>query len=118
MLIRRHSFGLALAAMAFSLMLTGCGSARRGEPVAGSMPITSSGIKQGQKVFMKHCDQCHPGGEAGLGPAINNKPLPTFLMRFQVRRGFGAMPAFSERDISEEDLDQVLAYLKELKDHG
>lgn len=118
MLIRRYGFSLTLATMLLSVMVAGCGSARRGEPVAGSMPITSSDIKQGRAVFMKHCDQCHPGGEAGLGPALNNKPLPKFLMRFQVRQGFGAMPAFSEREISEEELDHVLAYLKALKGHG
>jgi mono/diheme cytochrome c family protein len=82
------------------------------------MTIASPDTKQGQQAFMKHCHQCHPGGEAGLGPAINNKPLPKFLMRFQVRHGFGAMPAFSEQEISEEDLDHLITYLKELKGHG
>ena len=98
--------------------LASCGSARRGEPIAGRFSISSPEMRQGQKVFMKYCDQCHPGGEAGLAPAINNKPLPTFLMRFQVRHGVGAMPAFNQQDISEEDLDHLLTYLKELKSHG
>lgn len=54
-------------------------------------------------------------GGAGLGPAINNKPLPGWLIRFQVRHGFGAMPAFSEKEISDGELNDVVAYLKALR---
>jgi mono/diheme cytochrome c family protein len=69
----------------------------------------------GERVFMAQCQQCHPGGAAGLGPAINNKPLPAFLIRYQVRRGLGAMPEFDEAVISDADLDALVAYLQELR---
>lgn len=36
---------------------------------------------------------------------INNKPLPGFLIKFQVRNGLGAMPAFSKEHVSPEELD-------------
>lgn len=100
------------------LLVMGCGSARRGEPIVGPLPLVSSQVRAGQVLFMKHCQQCHPGGEAGLGPALTNKPLPAFLVRMQVRQGFGAMPAFSEQEISAEQLDDLLGYLKELKSGG
>jgi mono/diheme cytochrome c family protein len=61
---------------------------------------------------MKYCHQCHPRGEAGIGPALNNKPLPGFLIRFQIRSGLGAMPAFPERVVGNEELDVLVAYLK------
>jgi len=67
---------------------------------------------------MKHCHQCHPGGEAGLGPALTNKPLPMFLVRAQVRYGLGAMPTFTREDLIDEDLDDLLDYLAALKRHG
>ncbi len=67
---------------------------------------------------MKQCSQCHPGGEAGLGPAINNKPLPGFLINLQVRQGFGAMPAFSKGRVTDDELADVIAYLKALRRHG
>lgn len=95
-----------------------CGSARRGEPVAGPMPPLSAAEAHGERVFMTYCHQCHPKGENGLGPAINNKPLPEFLMRFQVRQGLGAMPAFSDDAIDARDLDGLMAYLKVLRRHG
>jgi mono/diheme cytochrome c family protein len=53
-----------------------------------------------------------------LGPAINDKPLPGFLVRLQVRSGLGAMPAFSEQDISPEELHDLVLYLKALRRHG
>jgi mono/diheme cytochrome c family protein len=99
------------------LILGGCGSARRGEPLSGPLRLDSTKLVQGQRVFNAHCDQCHPGGEAGLGPALNNKPLPPFLMKIQVRRGLGAMPGFSEKLISDRELDNLIAYTKALRHH-
>ncbi len=64
---------------------------------------------------MASCHQCHPGGEAGLGPALNDKPLPTFVKKFQVRHGLGTMPSFPEDKISEEQLDYLMEYLKALR---
>ena len=93
-------------------------SARRSEPIVGPMPLSSAGLAEGRNIFMIHCHQCHPGGEAGLGPAINNKPLPAFAVRMQVRHGFGAMPAFYEDEISETELDSLISYLKALRRHG
>jgi mono/diheme cytochrome c family protein len=67
---------------------------------------------------MTQCHQCHPGGEAGLGPSLNDKPLPGFMMKFQIRHGIGAMPAFSKDNVGDEDLDAVVAYVKALRRHG
>ena len=92
----------------------GC-SARRGEPVAGPLPVASPELARGEIAFDVHCSHCHPGGEKGLAPAINNKPLPGFLIKFQVRHGAGAMPAFSEREIADEELDALVKYLKALR---
>ena len=98
------------------LLMPGC-SARRGEPIVGPLPLSEPGITRGQQVFMRECHQCHPGGEAGLGPALNNKPLPGFLIRFQVRNGLGAMPGFSQKEISSTELDDLIDYLKALRNH-
>jgi mono/diheme cytochrome c family protein len=96
------------------VLLCGCGSARRGEPFTGPL-VLSEEAQRGQVLFMRHCHQCHPGGEAGLAPAINDKPLPGFLTRFQVRHGLGAMPAFSKDDIGDAEVDAIVAYLSALK---
>jgi mono/diheme cytochrome c family protein len=99
-------------------IVTGCTSPRRGEPMVGSLPTNSPDVVRGQQVFMTHCHQCHPGGEGGLAPAINDKPLPGFLIKFQVRKGIGAMPAFSSAEIVPEELSDLIAYLKALRRRG
>jgi mono/diheme cytochrome c family protein len=101
-------------ALAASALFAGCGSARRGEPFAPPLKLDQTQAL-GQRVFMRHCNHCHPQGEGGLGPALNNKPLPSPAMRVQIRNGLGAMPAFDEQRIDDAQLEALLAYLLELQ---
>ncbi len=112
-------FGVFALLICSLLFLTACGSARRGEPITRSSAISDPQIERGQLVFMEYCNKCHPGGESGLGPALNNDGLiPEFMMRFQVRRGVGAMPSFTEEEITDTQLDNLMKYLKELRRSG
>jgi mono/diheme cytochrome c family protein len=101
--------------LASALALAACGSPHVGEPFGAPIRLASSEAERGERVFMANCHECHPGGAAGLGPALNNKPLPGFLIRHQTRLGLGAMPEFDEAAISDADVDAVVAYLKELR---
>jgi len=117
----RRLYALALALTAAALFLAaaaGCGTARRGAPVQPAFEVTDPRLVEGQRVFMAYCQSCHPGGAAGLGPSLNDKPLPGFLIRLQVRNGLGAMPAFGEDLISSEELDALVAYMVTLRRHG
>jgi len=105
---------MALATLAL-LAVSGCGNSRRAGPASEPMLVTSNDLVDGRRVFMHNCYQCHPGGQGGLGPAINNKPLPRFLMHTQIRQGFGAMPGFNEKDISDQELDHLLDYVVALR---
>lgn len=97
--------------IALAIVLGSCGTARRGAPLTGEHVPPNAAIANGQRVFDANCTQCHPGGTQGLGPAINNKPLPGWLMRFQVRNGLGVMPSFSEEEIPPEELEALTKYL-------
>ena len=102
----------ALAAcVTAAALLAGCGTPRRGAPLTGEHTPPTSEIALGQKVFDANCHQCHPGGTQGLAPSLNDKPLPGWLIKFQVRNGLGAMPSFSEEEISDERLDALVSYL-------
>ena len=105
----------AACLFAAATLAVGCGSPRRGEPITEPLQSDDPSIALGHRVFSQHCHQCHPGGAAGLAPAINNKPLPVGLMKTQVRKGLGAMPAFSKEEISDEELDGIIRYLKALR---
>lgn len=106
-----------LGVAALLAAVAACGSARRSTPVTGP-PSFSPAAQRGQVVFMQNCNQCHPQGEAGLGPAINDKPFPEFLKEFQVRHGLGAMPSFSEKEVSDQQLEDLMTYLEELKERN
>jgi mono/diheme cytochrome c family protein len=117
--IRSTSAGL-LGALALSLTAgcAGSNSARRDELVAQPMNLDNERLALGHQVFETYCNQCHPGGAAGVGPALNDKKfVPGFLIKFQVRHGMGAMPKFSARRISDADLDALVSYLKALRDN-
>lgn len=97
----------------FSLLLiSACGTAKRGEPTYAPVPTSDPAIARGKVVFNSFCQACHPGGETGLGPAINDKPVPGFIIRFQIRNGLGAMPAFKKEVISKNELDDLMAFIK------
>ena len=96
-------------------MLLACGPARRSEPLLGPLRL-SDPEERGRVVFMRYCQSCHPGGEAGLGPALNDKPFPGFMKKFQVRNGLGSMPSFSDEVISDDELDDLISYLGALRD--
>ena len=104
-------FAITAALIMAFLHLTNC-SARRGEPIRGAFQASDPRVERGRVHFARHCSKCHPGGEGGLAPAINDKPLPGFLMKLQSRVGFGAMPSIPEHELSAEDLDAVIRYLK------
>jgi mono/diheme cytochrome c family protein len=98
--------------------VTGLGPvARRPNYIPDSQLRIDPRLAEGQRVFMQTCNQCHVGGAAGLGPSLNDKRLPAFVVRFQVRHGLGAMPAFSERSISDGQLDDVISYMRYLREH-
>lgn len=104
------------------LGLSSCGSARRTEPIRGPLTLATNDLKRGQVVFMQNCQKCHPAGEAGVGPSINNVPLTKGLIKFRVRSkafllGLGRMPSFKKHEISKAELNDLVRYLKVLKKH-
>jgi mono/diheme cytochrome c family protein len=112
-----RSLALALALLALAPVLASCGPAYRGEPISGPLNISDPKVALGQQVFDRNCQECHPRTAAGLAPGITDKPLPGWLIKFQVRHGLGAMPSFSEERISERELNAVVAYISKLRKH-
>jgi mono/diheme cytochrome c family protein len=105
-----------IASAACSMLIAACGSARRGEPLAGPISLSVK-EQQGQVLFMHNCNQCHPGGDAATGPAINDKrPIPRAVMKLQIRKGvLGSMPSFSQAELSDEQVELILDYVERLQ---
>jgi len=98
-----------------ALALSACGPSRRG-PAFGTPREFTEKEQEGRVLFMRHCNQCHPGGSGGLGPSINNKPLPSVAMRIQIRQGVGSMPAFTDEMLGDAQVDAIIAYLNEMQE--
>lgn len=104
---------MRLAGMVWILMsalMAGC-SGRRDDPLGREARKTNPEEILGYRAFMVHCNKCHPGGGAGLGPGIIGKPLPGFMIHLQVREGYGAMPAFPRETVSDAELDAIILYI-------
>ncbi len=67
-----------------------------------------------RRSFEIHCDRCHPNGEPGLGPSLNGTSLPEWLVRLQIRRGFGPMPAFGN-ELDDAEIDRLAWYVRRMQ---
>ncbi len=111
---RADIVGHGLVALVIA-MAAGCGSSRRGELVDRPVTPDTAHEQRGARLFFQHCHRCHPGGEVGLGPSLNDKPLPALAIRTQIRSGVGAMPAFSDRELADGEVDAIAEYVLELR---
>jgi mono/diheme cytochrome c family protein len=103
---------IAITGIAF-IALVSC-SRRHSEPITGkTVDITNSQVRNGQILYNRYCQKCHPAGEAGLGPEVTGKP--GFARKFQVRHGLGVMPYFKKGLINKKELDDMMVYLNHLK---
>jgi mono/diheme cytochrome c family protein len=87
--------------------------------VAGAQNAPAGSAERGQKIFMNQmCYNCHGtigqnGGVAGPKIAPNPFPWPAFSQ--QVRKPRADMPPYSEKNLPEQDLADIYAYLASIK---
>ena len=110
--------GLCTAVGVGLMLLSACAPARRAEPIVGPMTNVEASVKRGEQLYNMHCYQCHTAGEGGLGPSLNDKPLPRFAIHLQTRHGLGVMPGFSEQQLSDRQVSDIADYLVALRHHG
>ncbi|MGK7391120.1 MAG: c-type cytochrome [Candidatus Cyclobacteriaceae bacterium M2_1C_046] len=113
--IKTLVFFILIGSMA--AVYTSC-SVRKGVPYSEPVVLPTQDLEDGQVLFYSYCNTCHPSGTAGVGLAINNKPLPKFLIRFQVRHGLGVMPDFDEEVLKDEQVKKIAKYLVYLRKNG
>lgn len=115
--------GFTVLTLALGLGLVACGGggggseapsggeSSGGENAGYAGPITSTDVAHGKELFSTHCDDCHPGGEEDVGPSLIATPHTPARIRQQIREGSGKMRPFSEKRLSNEDVEAILAYL-------
>jgi cytochrome c5 len=72
----------------------------------------------GEQIFIRSCNSCHPGGKAGMGPALDKLsehfPNDEKLKKF-IRQGVGAMPPQPKDVLDDQELANLIYYLRNLK---
>ena len=110
---------ISLALTLSGAALVGCGADAR---VSNAIPPQElrqqPRLAEGQRAFMQNCNQCHPGGSGGVGPALNDKKLPPFLIHLKVRHHLGVMPKFPDNVLPDAQLDDIVVYLRYIRQHG
>ena len=76
--------------------------------------------ERGQKIYMHQaCYTCHgtvgQGGERGAGPRIAPNPWPWAAFSQQTRKPRGVMVPYSEKNLPEQDLADIYAYILTIK---
>jgi mono/diheme cytochrome c family protein len=99
-------------------LLTGCTAAREPNAIPPQELRHNPRLAEGQHAFMQYCNQCHPGGAGGVGASLADKPIPPFVLRLKVRHSIGAMPSISSDILSDAQLDDVITYLRYLRQHA
>ncbi len=88
-------------------------------PTAAAQPAAVAASQgnptAGKAVFDQYCNGCHPNGNQGTGPALRGRNLSADRIKTQVRNGGGGMPAFSTGQISDQQLNDLVAYVQSLQ---
>jgi mono/diheme cytochrome c family protein len=71
----------------------------------------------GEQLFFRSCNTCHPGGKKGFGPSLENLPekyANDAALKLLIRQGKGIMPAQPKQTMNDQELDNLVDYLRKL----
>jgi len=80
-------------------------------------PVELKGdAENGKKLFTSYgCYECHGRlGQGGAGPRIGPPQITTAAVMRYVRRPTGQMPPYTDKVVSDQDLADIVAYLKSM----
>jgi mono/diheme cytochrome c family protein len=106
-----------------TLMLSGCAmteEVRRINETNQAEHVREAGRSTnltGEQLFIRSCNTCHPGGNKGFGPTLENlgKDFPDDAkLKAFLRKGKGMMPAQPKDTINDAEMDELILYLRNL----
>jgi mono/diheme cytochrome c family protein len=99
------------------MLLAACTPAKQTASEISPMRMSDTAIQTGERLYNTYCYKCHAMGTGGLGFSLNDKPLPRFAIRLQIRHGLGYMPAFSEEVLSDQQVEEIIDYVIAMRHH-
>ncbi|MBA4073760.1 MAG: hypothetical protein C0508_01880 [Cyanobacteria bacterium PR.023] len=119
----RRVFAVVLSIFSTAILLDGCvmseemkrieivKRAQKQRAEAGSTNLN------GEQLFFRSCNTCHPSGRANMGPSLENlsKDFPDDAsLKAYLRKGKGMMPAQPVEIINDQEMDNLIDYLRHL----
>lgn len=95
--------------------LTACYPLQHADPIVDPVTLGGTSVQRGELLYNAHCYKCHTDGLGGLGSSLNDKPLPRFAIRLQIRQGLGVMPAFGEQTLTDRQVEDIIDYVIALR---
>ena len=71
----------------------------------------------GEQIFVRTCNTCHPQGRQGMGPSLENltKDFPEDgALKAYIRKGKGIMPGQPKEVLNDQEMDNLVGYLRAL----
>lgn len=103
--------------MTLILVTTRVNSQNAAEP-SGSSGVPAGNAARGKRVYVKYgCYECHgreAQGSPATGPRLGPDPFPYEAFSQYVRSPAGAMPPYTKKVVSDQDLADICAFLESL----
>lgn len=104
-----------VAARLITAVAAGLACAGAAAQTAQSLGAPPGDAKRGAQLYTQQlCHSCHgtvgQGGERGAGPRIYPNPWPFQAFVIQVRKPRQAMPPYSEKHVSDQDLADITSW--------
>src|SRR5687767_2503883 len=105
-----------IARRLFTLLAAGLACTNAAAQTAQSLGAPPGDAKRGAVIYTQQlCHSCHgtvgQGGERGAGPKIYPNPFPFQAFVMQTRKPRQAMPPYTEKHLSDQDLADIYHYL-------
>ena len=120
----RTVWPITLAALISSTtMLSGCVMSQEMKRIAAVKKAeqqrqeSGSTNLTGEQIFIRTCNTCHPGGGAGMGVSLINlqKDFPDDVkLKAFLRKGKGMMPPQPKDVLNDQEMDNLISYLRAL----
>jgi mono/diheme cytochrome c family protein len=115
---RAIQLGIVAVVLGVALLAAGCDLGSGGAaptPGGPTPPPIPTTLMRGAAVFTRYCQVCHPGGDRGVGARLIGTALSDDRIKTVVRHGQKNMPAFSTETIPDDDLQNLVEYIRSLK---
>lgn len=120
---------ITTVALAAAVSASACGGKKAGEEAAEGAEAAGGAVEplvitdqaewdtllaQGKETFDNSCGNCHPGGEADVGPKIAGHEESRASMEKQIRIGSGRMAPIGTGKLPESEMKGLLVYLSSI----